>query len=220
MTGVASGNRGDDVMGRMAEARLVPVIVVDDADDAGPLADALLAGGLPTAEVTFRTAAAADAIRRMSQRPGLLVGAGTVLDVDTVKRAVDAGARFIVSPGFSSKVVGYCVQNGIPVTPGTVTPTDVQAAVEHGLTTVKFFPAESFGGVQTIKALSAPFGQVRFIPTGGITEKHLPAYLAVPAVHAVGGSWFVARDLIAGKRFDQITTLTAAAVRVAREARP
>ena len=209
-----------DVLDRIAAGRLVPVIALDDATDAGPLADALLAGGLPTAEVTFRTAAAAASIREMSRRVDMLVGAGTVLDVDTVKRAVDAGAKFIVAPGFSSKVVGYCVQNNIPITPGTVTPTDIQAAIEHGITTVKFFPAESFGGVKTIKALSAPFGQVRFIPTGGITEKQLADYLSVKAVHAVGGSWFATRDMINGKRFDEITALTAAAVKVAKEARP
>ena len=150
----------------------------------------------------------------------MLVGAGTVLNVDTVKRAVDAGARFIVSPGFSSKVVTYCVEHNIPVTPGTIVPTDIQAALEHGLTTVKFFPAESFGGIKTIKALAAPFGQMRFIPTGGITEKQLPEYLAVKAVLAVGGSWFVTKELINAKRFDQITTLTASAVKLAKEARP
>ena len=205
---------------RIAAGRLVPVIALDDAADAGPLADALLAGGLPTAEVTFRTAAAEASIREMGRRPDMLVGAGTVLDVDTVKRAVDAGARFIVSPGFSPKVVGYCVQNGIPITPGTITPSDIQAAIEHGLTTVKFFPAESFGGVKTIKALSAPFGQVSFIPTGGITERQLPEYLAVKAVHAVGGSWFATKDMINAKRFDEITALTAAAVRIAKESRP
>jgi 2-dehydro-3-deoxyphosphogluconate aldolase/(4S)-4-hydroxy-2-oxoglutarate aldolase len=208
------------VLERIAAGRLVPVIALDDAADAGPLADALLAGGLPTAEVTFRTAAAAASIREMSKRPDMLVGAGTVLDVDTVKRAVDAGAQFIVAPGFSSRVVSYCVQNRIPITPGTVTPSDIQAAIEHGITTVKFFPAESFGGIKTIKALSAPFGQVRFIPTGGITERQLPEYLLVKAVHAVGGSWFATKDMINGKRFDEITALTAAAVRVAKEARP
>ncbi len=209
-----------NVMDRIAAGRLVPVIALDDAADAGPLADALLAGGLPTAEVTFRTAAAEASIREMGRRADMLVGAGTVLDVDTVKRAVDAGAKFIVSPGFSPKVVGYCVQNGIPITPGTITPSDIQAAIEHGLTTVKFFPAESFGGIKTIKALSAPFGQMRFIPTGGITEKQLPEYLAVEAVHAVGGSWFATKDMINGKRFDEITALTAAAMRIAKEARP
>ncbi len=208
------------VLDRIAAGRLVPVIAMDDAADAGPLADALLAGGLPTAEVTFRTAAAEASIREMCKRAKMLVGAGTVLDVDTVKRAVDAGAAFIVSPGFSSRVVSYCVSNGIPITPGTITPSDIQAAIEHGLTTVKFFPAESFGGIKTIRALSAPFGQMSFIPTGGITEKQLPEYLSVKAVHAVGGSWFATRDMINGKRFDEITALTAAAIQVAREARP
>ena len=208
------------VLERIAAGRLVPVLVLDDVADAGPTADALLAGGLRTAEVTFRTPAAAAAIGQMSRRADLLVGAGTVLDVDTVMRAVDAGARYIVSPGFSSQVVTYCVEQDIPVLPGTITPTDIQAAIDHGVTTVKFFPAESFGGVKTVQALAGPFAGVRFVPTGGITRHHLPAYLATAAVVAVGGSWFCGRDLIRGKRFDEITALTADAVRAATEARP
>lgn len=209
-----------DILSRIAANRLVPVIALDDADDAVPLGDALIAGGLPVAEITFRTVAAERSIRTLAKRPEMLVGAGTVLDIDTVKRAVDAGAKFMVSPGFSSKVVSYCVANNIPITPGTITPTDIQAALEHGITTVKFFPAESFGGVKTIKAMAAPFGQMRFIPTGGITEKQLPDYLGFKPVLAVGGSWFVTKDLINAKNFSEITRLTSQAVKVAKEARP
>ena len=210
----------DDVLQRIAAGRLVPIMVVDDAADAGPTADALLAGGLRTAEVTFRTPAAAAAITEMAKRSDLVVGAGTVLDVDTVKRAVDAGAQYIVAPGFGPKVVSYCVGQNIPVLPGTVTPTDVMLAIEHGVTTVKFFPAESYGGAKTIAALAGPFPQARFVPTGGITKQQLPAYLALKPVVAVGGSWFCGRDLIAGHRFEEITRLTAEAVAIAKEARP
>ena len=207
----------NDILFQIGQARLMPVIALDSVDDAKPLGDALLAGGLPTAEITFRTAAAEASIRTLAKNPNMLVGAGTVLDVDTVKRAVDAGAKFIVSPGFSSKVVSYCVSNKIPITPGCITPTDIQAAIEHGITTVKFFPAETFGGIKAIKALAAPFGQMKFIPTGGITEKQLADYLSFKPVLAVGGSWFVAKDLINGKKFDEITKLTAQAVKVAKE---
>jgi 2-dehydro-3-deoxyphosphogluconate aldolase/(4S)-4-hydroxy-2-oxoglutarate aldolase len=209
-----------DILSQIAATRLMPVIALDDASNAAALGDALIDGGLPVAEVTFRTSAAEPAIRTLAKRPEMLVGAGTVLDVDTVKRAVDAGARFMVSPGFSSKVVSYCVANNIPITPGTVTPSDLQAALEHGITTVKFFPAETFGGIKAIKALAAPFGQFRFIPTGGITEKQLPDYLGFKPVLAVGGSWFVTKDLINARNFSEITRLTAQAVKVAKDARP
>ena len=209
-----------DVLTRIGQALLMPVIALDSAEDAAPLGDALLAGGLPTAEITFRTAAAEASIRTLAKNPQMLVGAGTVLDVDTVKRAVDAGAKFIVSPGFSSKVVSYCVQIHIPITPGCITPSDISAALEHGLTTVKFFPAEQFGGIKTIKALAAPFGQMRFIPTGGITEKHLGDYLSFKPVLAVGGSWFCPKDLTNAKNFEEIVRLTKQAVKAARSARP
>ena len=210
----------NDIFSQIAANRLMPVIAVDDAAHAAPLADALIAGGLPVAEITFRTTAAEASIRTLAKRSELLVGAGTVLDVDTVKRALDAGAKFMVSPGFSSKVVSYCVANAIPIVPGTITPTEIQAAIEHGITTVKFFPAESFGGIKTIKALAAPFGQMRFIPTGGISEQQLADYLAFKSILAVGGSWFVTKDLINAKKFDEITRLTSQAVAVAKAARP
>ncbi len=205
---------------KIAGCGVVPVIALDRAADAGPLADALLAGGLPLAEVTFRTAAAEESIRIMSGRAGMLVGAGTVLNLDTVKRAVDAGAKFIVAPGFNPKVVAHCVANNIPITPGCITPSDIEAALDHGLSVVKFFPAEAFGGLKTIKAISAPYAMMRFIPTGGITDKQLAEYLAFKPILAVGGSWFVARELIAAGNFAEVTRLTAQAVSIARSARP
>jgi 2-dehydro-3-deoxyphosphogluconate aldolase/(4S)-4-hydroxy-2-oxoglutarate aldolase len=206
-----------EILKQLASHRLIPVIALDRAEDAGPLADALLAGGLPVAEVTFRTSAAEASIREMSKRSHMLVGAGTVLDVDTVKRAVDAGAKFIVSPGFSEKVVSYCIAQKIPVTPGCVTPTEIQIALEHGISTVKFFPAEAVGGLKTLKAFAAPFAQVKFIPTGGITEKNLAEYLSFAPVVACGGSWMVSKELIAAGDFAKITTITAAAVALAKK---
>ena len=206
-----------DILKQLALHRLIPVIALDRAEDSGPLADALTTGGLPVAEVTFRTAAAESAIRTMARRSEMLVGAGTVLNVDTVKRAVDAGAKFIVSPGFSEKVVAYCIEQKIPVTPGCVTPTEIQMALEHGITTVKFFPAEAVGGIKTLKAFAAPFGQVRFIPTGGITEANLADYLSFAPVVACGGSWMVTKELLAAGDFAKITAITATAVTMAKK---
>jgi 2-dehydro-3-deoxyphosphogluconate aldolase / (4S)-4-hydroxy-2-oxoglutarate aldolase len=206
-----------DILTQLASHRLIPVIALDRVEDAGPLADALIAGGLPVAEVTFRTAAAEASIREMGKRKEMLVGAGTVLNVDTVKRAVDAGAKFIVSPGFSEKVVTYCIEHKIPVTPGCVTPTEIQMALEHGINTVKFFPAEAVGGIKTLKAFAAPFGQVKFIPTGGITEKNLAEYLSFAPVIACGGSWMVTKELISGGEFAKITSITASAVATAKK---
>lgn len=206
-----------DILKQLAVHRLIPVIALDRAQDAGPLADALTAGGLPVAEVTFRTEAAEAAIREMSKRPDMLVGAGTVLYVDTVKRAVDAGAKFIVSPGFSEQVVSYCIDQKIPVTPGCVTPTEIQMALEHGISTVKFFPAEAVGGIKTLKAFAAPFAQVRFIPTGGITEANLADYLSFSPVIACGGSWMVTKELLAAGEFAKITSITAKAVSMAKK---
>src|SRR6202034_228660 len=155
-------------------------------------------------EVTFRTAAAEASIRTLAGRKDLLVGAGTVLNVDTVKRAVDAGAMFIVSPGFNPKVVGYCVEQKIPITPGIATPTEIEMAMDYGLSVVKFFPAESIGGIKTLKAFSAPYGMIQFIPTGGIGPENLMDYLRFPKVLACGGSWMVAKDLLAAKKFDRV----------------
>ena len=200
----------------LGQHRLVPVIAIENAKDATPLGEALIAGGLPCAEVTFRTAAAADSIAAMAKLPGLLLGAGTVLKVDQVKQALDLGATFIVAPGFNPKVVGYCVENGIPVTPGISNPTDIEMALEFGLEVVKFFPAEAFGGLATLKAISAPYGGLRFMPTGGITEANLLSYLAFPKVLACGGSWMVKSEMVSAGDFAGITALVKAAVTLAQ----
>lgn len=199
-------------MNPVSPHRLLPVIALDRAIDAPPLADSLVAGGLPVAEITFRTAAAAESIRVMAARGDMIVGAGTVLSVDQVKEAVDAGATFIVSPGCNPKVIEYCVANAIPITPGVATPTDIELAHSFGLTLLKFFPAEALGGVGMLKALSAPYGMIRFIPTGGIHADNLRDYLALPSVVACGGSWMVASRLIAAGNFDRIRNLTREAV--------
>lgn len=199
--------------------RILPVVVLEDAAAADALGAALVAGGLRTVEVTFRTDAAADAIRAMSANPELLVGAGTVLTTDQVDRAVTAGARFVVSPGFGPAVVRRCQELGVPVFPGVSSATEIQLALDAGLRTVKFFPAEQLGGISMIKALAAPFRSVRFIPTGGVNTDNLPAYLAHPAVLAVGGTWMVAPALLAAGRWDEVTRLTAAAVAAVTAAR-
>jgi 2-dehydro-3-deoxyphosphogluconate aldolase/(4S)-4-hydroxy-2-oxoglutarate aldolase len=204
-----------DVVDAITGGRLVPVIVLEDADAAKPLADALVAGGLRCAEVTFRTSAAEAAIRTMAADGRLLVGAGTVLAADQADRAVAAGARFIVSPGLSQGVVRRSNELGVPVFPGAATATEIMTALDMEVEIVKFFPAEQLGGIAMIKALAAPFRSVRFIPTGGIAAAQLGDYLAVPAVAAVGGSWMVAPKLIADGRWDEITRLTAEAVAIA-----
>jgi len=197
--------------------RLVPVVVLDDAADAGRLGDALVDGGLPVAEVTFRTAAAADAIRVLADRGDILVGAGTVLTPDQVDQAVAAGATFVVSPGLSRAVVERCREHGVLPLPGAVTATEIQAAMELGLTTVKFFPAGASGGARAIAALAAPFGGVTFVPTGGVGPDDLGEYLSIPAVAAVGGSWMVPRDRIRAGDFDEVRRLTAQAVALAQQ---
>jgi 2-dehydro-3-deoxyphosphogluconate aldolase/(4S)-4-hydroxy-2-oxoglutarate aldolase len=198
--------------------RIIPVVAIQDAGDALPLADALINGGLPCAEITFRTAAAAAAIEAVAKRGDIDVGAGTVLKVEQVKQAVDAGATFIVSPGFNPKVVAYCIENGIPVTPGVSNPTDIEMALDFGLEILKFFPAEAFGGLKTLKAMSAPYAMMRFIPTGGIGQGNVLDYLKHPKVAACGGSWMVKSDLIAGGQFERITELTREAVAIAAQA--
>lgn len=204
----------------IGELGIVPVVRLEQPAEGIPLARALLAGGLPCAEVTFRTQAAVDAIRQMTAAiPDVVVGAGTVVSVDQARQAVEAGARFIVSPGFGPKVVEWCLQARVPVLPGVATPSDILQALDHGLSILKFFPAESLGGIPTLEAIAAPFGGVRFVPTGGITVANLGAYLKLPAVFAVGGSWLVAPRLIAAGRFDEITRLTQEAVSAVRQAR-
>lgn len=192
---------------------IVPVIALDDAKDAEPLAKALCEGGLPCAEVTFRTDAAEESIRIMSEKfPDMLVGAGTVLTTGQVDRAVGAGAKFIVSPGLNPNVVKYCVDKKIPIVPGTSNPSDVEAALELGLDVVKFFPAEAAGGIEMIKAMSAPYTKVRFMPTGGVNAGNLKDYLDFPKIIACGGTWMVKKDLISAGKFDEIETLTREAV--------
>src|SRR5215218_9766357 len=201
-----------EVLEQIGRLKVVPVVALEDAADAGPLGEALAAGGLPIAEITFRTAAAEAAIRTLAKQQGLLVGAGTVLNPDTAKRAVDAGAKFIVSPGFNPKTVRWCLDNKVPITPGTATPTDIEMALDHGLSAVKFFPAEALGGLKTLQAIAAPYGMMRFMPTGSITAELLEKYLAFPKVVACGGSWMVTKELLAAKKFDKITEITRDAV--------
>ncbi len=203
----------NEILNKISGYGLIPVIKIDRVDDAVPLCRALMEGGLPVAEITFRTEAAEESIRRVSRAyPDILLGAGTVLNVDQVKYAVDAGAAYVISPGFNRQVVGYCIKNDITVTPGAVTPTEVQYLIEYGLDVVKFFPAEQAGGLPMINALSAPFPQMRFIPTGGINTKNLLDYLAAKNVIACGGSWMVPDALIGSGQFDQIRTLVEEAV--------
>jgi 2-dehydro-3-deoxyphosphogluconate aldolase / (4S)-4-hydroxy-2-oxoglutarate aldolase len=202
-----------NVVDSLAAHRLVPVVVIDDAAHAGPLAKVLVAGGLPVAEVTFRTSAAVDAIARMSEaEPDLLVGAGTVTSPEQVDRAVDAGARFVVSPGFSAEVVLRCAERGVFALPGAATATEVMAALAAGVRVVKFFPAATSGGPSAVAALAAPFGDVRFVPTGGITADNAAEYLAIPSVLAVGGSWMVPRQMVAAGDVGQIRDLVATSV--------
>lgn len=192
---------------------IVPVIALNDSKDAAPLAKALIDGGLPCAEVTFRTDAAEDSIRIMAKEfPDMLVGAGTVLTTEQVDRAVAAGAKFIVSPGLNPKIVRYCVEKGITITPGCTNPSDIEQAIECGLEVVKFFPAEASGGLEMIKAMSAPYTKMKFMPTGGINAKNLTTYLDFNKIIACGGSWMVNNDLIKSGDFDGITALTRNAV--------
>ncbi len=208
------------VFEELASRLLVPVVVLQDAGDASLLADALVAGGLPVAEITFRTAAAAESIRIIADRGDVLVGAGTVLTVAQVDAAVAAGARYVVSPGTSRAVVERCAEHGVPALPGAVTATEVQAAIEMGLDTVKFFPAGTSGGAAAIKALAAPFGGIKFVPTGGVGPANLAEYLAVTAVAAVGGSWMVPADRVAAHDKAGLVDLVSAAVATAKAARP
>ena len=204
-----------EVLEAITAARLLPVVVIDDAGAAPPLAAALQRGGVRCAEITLRTPAAEAAVRAMAQDPGMLVGAGTVLNAAQAARVIDAGARYIVTPGFSLEVVRHCQARSVPVFPGVATASELLAALDAGIETVKFFPAEPLGGVSMLKALAAPFGMMRFIPTGGITAENLAGYLRHPAVTAVGGSWMVAASLLRAGEFDEVTRLTAEAVAIA-----
>lgn len=211
-------------MGEVAEKiqkmGVVPVVVLNDAKDAAPLAKALCGGGLPCAEVTFRTDAAEESIRMMTtEYPEMFVGAGTVLTIDQVDRAVNAGAKFIVSPGFDPEIVDYCLEKNIPGFPGCITPSEVAQAVKRGLKIVKFFPAEQFGGVATIKAMAAPYVGLKFMPTGGVNAKNLESYLSCDKIIACGGSWMVKGDLVRDGKFDEIQKMTEEAVKLVADIR-
>lgn len=219
------GRRKGESMMKTLEERfydyaVVPVVVLNDADDAIPLADALIKGGLPCAEVTFRTDAAEESIRRICESfPDMLVGAGTVLTTKQVERAYKAGAKFIVSPGFDPEIIDYCISIGLPVLPGCITPSEIAQAVKRGLKVVKFFPAEQSGGVAMIKAMAAPYSMVKFMPTGGISTKNLADYLSCDKILCCGGSWMVKEDLIKSGSFDKITDMTKEATALAKSIR-
>ena len=203
-----------DIMKQMEQLGVVPVVVLDDVKDATPLAKAMQAGGVPCAEVTLRTAAGLSSIEKMRKMDDMLVGAGTVITLDQCKDALSAGAQFIVSPGLNVKVVEHCLANGVAVLPGCVTPTEIMQAMELGLDTVKFFPANVYGGLKAMKALAAPFAGIKFIPTGGVNGDNLAEYLAAPYVRAVGGSWLCAKADVNAGDFDKITELCKQAVRI------
>jgi len=204
-----------EMLQRLSLAGIVPVIKIDDAADAVPLCRALAEGGLPVAEITFRTAAAPEAIANVSRElPHVLLGAGTVITCEQVDRALAAGAKYIVSPGLNPEVVRHCQKVGLPIVPGCANPSDIEVALSLGVKIVKFFPAEALGGLTLIKALAAPYGDVSFVPTGGIGEKNLLDYLAFPKVAACGGSWMVPDSAIKAKDWAAIRALTASAIRL------
>lgn len=197
-----------EILNRLRESIVVPVVILEKKEDALPTAKALLAGGVSVMEITFRTAAATDCMEEVTKNcPDILVGAGTVLNIQQAKVAVQKGAKFIVSPGFNPEVVRWCVQNKIAVVPGCVTPTEIMAAIQEGLSVVKFFPANVYGGLNAIKNLSAPFGSVKFIPTGGVNTENIQEYYSAPFVHAVGGSWICPKADVEQGNFSKITEL-------------
>ncbi|MBR2598143.1 MAG: bifunctional 4-hydroxy-2-oxoglutarate aldolase/2-dehydro-3-deoxy-phosphogluconate aldolase [Clostridiales bacterium] len=205
---------------KVFETGIVPVVVLSNVEDAVPLAGALLKGGIDFMEITFRTECAAECISVISKEvPDMTVGAGTVLNVEQAKLAVDCGAKFIVSPGLDEATVKWAIENDIPVIPGTVTPTEIMKAISLGLKVVKFFPADVYGGIKAIKALSAPFGQVKFLPTGGVSEANLNEFAANKSVIAVGGSWVCKKDDIINHDWDKITMLSENAVKIIKENR-
>ena len=197
------------ILEKIKEIGIVPVIKIDDAKNALPLAKALAAGGIPCVEFTFRTAQAEEAIRRTSiETEGILVGAGTVLSIEQADRAIDAGAQFIVSPGFNPKVVSHCLKKGITIIPGCLTPSEIEYAMEQGLEVVKFFPAQQAGGIEYIKAVSAPYPNIKFLPAGGINAENLIKYISFEKVIACCGSWMAGPDLINAGEFEKITALS------------
>jgi 2-dehydro-3-deoxyphosphogluconate aldolase/(4S)-4-hydroxy-2-oxoglutarate aldolase len=209
-----------EALAALSRIGLVPVITIDSPRDAVPLAEALLDGGIGCAEVTFRTPSAGEAIHRISSTCGeLLVGAGTVLTVEQAEQATQAGAQYVVAPGFDPAVVGWCQAHNVPVIPGVATPTEISMALARGLSLLKFFPAEAMGGVQVLRALSAPFASMRFVPTGGITVANLPQYLALPNVAACGGSWMAKEGMISAGKFAEIARLSREARAIVRQVR-
>ncbi len=205
------------VMERLANSIVVPVVVLDKVEDAIPTAKAMAAGGVDTMEITFRTSCASECIKAVADNcPEVLVGAGTIVTLDQCKLAIEMGAKFIVSPGFSDEIVGYCVANGIPVAPGCVTPTEIMAAMKHGLTMVKFFPANFYGGLTALKNLAAPFGSMKFLPTGGVSNANIKEFIDTPFIHAVGGSWVCPKAEIKAGNWDKITELCIGARKAAK----
>ena len=205
---------------RLGQQGVIPVVKIDHAWHSSGLSEALLKGGLPCVEITFRTEAAEEAIRQSSKtQPEMMVGAGTVLSVTQAQNAVKAGARFIVSPGFDPMVVDWCLKQNVPVTPGVATPTEIIMGLNKGLDIFKFFPAEALGGISMLEAMAAAFVGVKFIPTGGISPSNMAAYLELPMVHAVGGSWLVTSKLISSGAFEEITRLASEAVSIVRSTR-
>lgn len=201
-----------NILEKLGNSGVVPVVVIDDAKDAVPTAKAMLAGGIDVMEITMRTGAALESIKNVAENcPEVLVGAGTVITLDQCKAAVAAGAKFIVSPGFDEEVVKWCVENGIAVTPGCATPTEITMALKYNIKVIKFFPANVYGGLAGMKALAGPFGDVKFIPTGGVNAQNMAEYLAAPFIHAVGGSWICPKADISEGNFEKITALCAEA---------
>ena len=210
----------NEILKRIGEIGVVPVIAISDVEKAVPMAEALIAGGIPCAEITFRTAEAEECIRLIAAKfPQMLVGAGTVLRTEQADRAAAAGAKFVVSPGFNPRVVAHCVENNITIAPGCSNPSDMEAALEFGLDVVKFFPAEQAGGLAYIKAVAAPYGNLKFMPTGGINTGNLAKYLAFDRILACGGSWIVTKQLIEEGRFDEITRLCQEAIKIVKDSK-
>ncbi len=206
-----------DVLERLSRSIVVPVVVIENVEDAVPTANAMRDGGVDVMEITFRTAAAPEAIKAVAENcPDVLVGAGTILNLEQCKLAVSMGAKFIVSPGFDAQVVGWCIDNGVAVTPGCVTPTEITAAINMGLKVVKFFPANIYGGLDAMKTLSGPFPNVKFLPTGGISTANIKQYIDSPFIHAVGGSWVCPKADISAGNTEKITKLCAEARQAAR----
>lgn len=208
------------IVNQMRECGVIPVVVLDKSDDAVPCGKALLAGGISIMEITMRTSAAIDSIRCVNaELPDICLGAGTVVTLEQCRQAVDAGAKFIVSPGFNREVVEWCLKNEITVTPGCVTPTEITQAMELGLSIIKFFPANVYGGLVGMKALAAPFPGIKFVPTGGISEKNLAEYISAPFIHAVGGSWMCTQQEISQGNFDNIKALSSEAIKIIKSTR-